>query len=226
VARPEGVKLVLASGSPRRTQILSEAGIMLEVFPATIDEDTFLDKSGELIQAVRELALAKALFVAELRPAEYVLGADTIVIFENEILGKPESSQQAVEMLRQLSGQQHTVVTGVAVVNPVGETRTKYVSTSVIFRSLNDDEITEYVSSGLPFDKAGSYGIQDSSFAPVASYDECYLNVVGLPMCATSELLEQSEFVTVGAIGCNGHSAHSIADFGYFDGSANTGLLK
>lgn len=224
--RSSGTKLVLASGSPRRAEILSDAGITLAIQPASVDEYAILANAPDLVSAVQQLALAKASDVAVSNFGEFVLGADTIVVFENEVFGKPESPEQANDMLNRLNGRRHQVITGVAVVNPVGESHTKFVSTSVVFRNLEDSEISEYVSTGRPLDKAGGYGIQDSSFAPVASYDECYLNVVGLPMCATSELLEQSEFVTVGAIGCNGHSAHSIADFGYFDGSANTGLLK
>ena len=199
-------RLILASGSPRRAEILSDAGIVLEISPADIDEDAVLANGGVLMDAVQTLALAKARSIASVRSGEYVLGADTIVVLNGEVLGKPGSVGQAVAMLQQLNGRQHDVITGVAVVNPAGETHTKHVSTSVIFRSLNDDEIANYVSSGSPLDKAGGYGIQDSSFAPVASYDECYLNVVGLPMCATSELLEQSGFPNPGEIACPGHA--------------------
>jgi len=95
-------------------------------------------------------------------------------------------------------------------VNPVGQSHTKFVSTSVVFRNLEDDEISKYVSSDLSLDKAGGYGIQDSSFAPVASYDECYLNVVGLPMCATSDLLEKSGFEIGESLACTGHSVPRV----------------
>ena len=203
-------KLVLASGSPRRAQILGDAGITLEVGPADIDEDAVFEAAlnGELSAAVQALALAKANSIAETRAGEYVLGADTIVVLDGEVLGKPGSADEAFSMLRMLNDRSHEVITGVAVVNPAGETHTKHVSTAVKFRRLDEDAITEYVSSGSPFDKAGGYGIQDDSFAPVASYDECYLNVVGLPMCATSELLEQSGFVLSVALNCDDHVAH------------------
>ncbi len=203
-------KLVLASGSPRRAQILGDAGITLEVVPADIDEDAVFESAlnGELSAAVQELALAKANSIAETRAGEYVLGADTIVVLDGEVLGKPGSADEAVSMLRMLNDRSHEVITGVAVVNPAGETHTKHVSTAVKFRRLDEDAIAEYVSSGSPFDKAGGYGIQDDSFATVASYDECYLNVVGLPMCATRELLEQSGFVLSVALNCDGHVAH------------------
>ena len=203
--------LVLASGSPRRAQILSEAGFSLEIAPADIDEDAVLTSAldGGLPSAVEALALAKAVSIADSHAGEYVLGADTIVVCDDELLGKPASKDEAVTMLRRLNDRSHEVITGVAVVNPAGETHTKHVSTVVKFRRLEEAEISEYVSSGSPFDKAGGYGIQDESFALVASYDECYLNVVGLPMCATSDLLEQSGFVLSGALKCAGHAAGS-----------------
>ena len=206
MARSEQYKLTLASGSPRRAQILSDAGFEFDVAPAEIDEDAFLVDVGDFSNAVQKLALAKAESIAARSQGGYVLGADTIVVLDGVVLGKPESVEQAHAMLRSLSGKSHEVITGIAIINPVGEPYTNYVRTSVIFRSLNDDEIANYVSSGSPLDKAGSYGIQDGSFAPVASYDECYLNVVGLPMCATSELLEQSGFPNPGGIACPGHA--------------------
>lgn len=199
--------LVLASSSPRRAQILGEAGLNIQVIPADINEDDAFVDGGSLIDSVEALALSKARVISELQPSSYVLGADTIVVLDDEVLGKPASETQAFEMLNRLSGRAHDVVTGIAVVNPAGETHTKHVSTRVKFRNLDDDEIAEYVYSGSPMDKAGGYGIQDRSFSPVASYDECYLNVVGLPMCATSELLEISGFVASSTIDCAGHSA-------------------
>jgi septum formation protein len=208
-----GIKLVLASGSPRRAEILSDAGITLAIEPASVDEDAILAKGPDLVSAVQNLALAKANFVAELNVGEYVLGADTIVVFENEVFGKPQSSTEALAMLNRLSGRRHEVITGVAVVNPTGKSQTKFVSTSVVFRKLEDSEIYEYVSTGLPLDKAGGYGIQDSSFSPVASYDECYLNVVGLPMCVSSHLLEESGFENGLPLECAGHAVSGNSDY-------------
>ena len=206
LASSEQHKLTLASGSPRRAQILSDAGFEFDVAPAEIDEDAFLVDAEDFSRAVQELALAKAESIAAERSGRYVLGADTIVVLDGVVLGKPVSADDAHAMLRSLSGKSHEVITGVAIINPLGESHTKFVSTSIIFRSLDDDEIANYVSSGSPLDKAGGYGIQDSSFAPVASYDECYLNVVGLPMCATSELLDQSGFPSSRGFACPGHS--------------------
>jgi septum formation protein len=198
-------KLILASGSPRRSEILSKAGVVLEVVPAAIDEDAFFIGGNDLPDVVQELALAKARAVVANREGEWVLGADTIVVLDGEVLGKPESPDSAVSMLQLLSGRSHEAITGVAVVDPAGESHTSHVSTSVIFRSLGDGEIAEYVATGSPLDKAGGYGIQDRSFLPVSSYDGCYLNVVGLPMCATSELLELAGFSVPGGIACPDH---------------------
>lgn len=198
---------MLASGSPRRAQILSEAGFDLEIVLADVDEDGILAQGDSLVEAVQSLALAKARSVADTRSGEYVIGADTVVVLDGDFLGKPETPEQAVAMLQRLNNRRHEVITGVGVINPAGETHAKHVSTSVKFRSLDEDAIANYVSSGSPFDKAGGYGIQDRSFAPVASYDGCYLNVVGLPMCATSELLEQSGLRGPGAVTCAGHFA-------------------
>jgi len=199
-------RLILASGSPRRSQILGEAGVAIEVIPASVDEDELLAAGGELNDAVQLLALAKAKSVAASRSGHYVLGADTIVVLDGDELGKPESASHATEMLNRLNGRAHIVTTGVAIISPSGESHMKRVSTSVMFRSLDDEAISEYVSSGSPLDKAGGYGIQDRSFAPVASYDECYLNVVGLPMCATSELLKESGFFKADGLSCPGHA--------------------
>ena len=208
-----GIKLVLASGSPRSAEILFDAGITLAIEPASVDEDAILAKEPDLVSAAQNLALAKAIFVAELNVGEFVIGADTIVVFENEVFGKPESSNEALVMLNRLNGRQHEVITGVAVVNPTGKSQTNFVSTSVVFRNLEGSEISEYVSTGLPLDKAGGYGIQDSSFSPVASYDECYLNVVGLPMCVSSDLLEESGFEIGMSLVCAGHAVSGNSDY-------------
>lgn len=214
MASSKQYKLVLASGSPRRAQILADAGFEFDVEPAEIDEDAFLVDAGDLSKAVEALALAKAESIAVVRSGEYVLGADTIVVLDGAVLGKPESADHAHAMLRSLSGKSHDVMTGVAIINSAGEPHTKHVSTSVIFRSLSEDEIANYVSSGSPFDKAGGYGIQDGSLKPVASYDDCYLNVVGLPMCVTSELFEQSGFPIPEGIACSGHARLDATESG------------
>ena len=197
--------LILASGSPRRAQILSEAGINFEVVAADIDEDRIFSRHGRLSDLVQQVALAKAKSIADAKSGTYVIGADTIVVLDDHMLGKPESPRDAIEMLQRLSGRSHVVMTGVAVIGEGGDSHTSYVATSVAFRELGESEIAEYVATGSPMDKAGSYGIQDNSLSPASSYDECYLNVVGLPMCATSELLEKSGVPVPGKISCPGH---------------------
>ena len=175
-----------------------------------IDESKAFSRSGTLFDLVQQVALAKAKSIADRRPEAYVIGADTIVVLDDHVLGKPKSPSDAGEMLHRLSGRSHTVMTGVAVIGDDGESLTGCVSTSVVFRDLGDRQIADYVASGSPMDKAGGYGIQDGFFAPVSSYDECYLNVVGLPMCTTSELLDKSGLRIPGIIPglnvCPGHA--------------------
>ncbi len=192
MTRPLSDVLILASGSPRRAEILSGAGFQLEVVPSGVDEKKIFTADMDLRRAVEHLALSKAKSVSVSRLNRYVLGADTIVVLDHRVLGKPESSGQATAMLNALSDRNHEVITGVAVIDPTGDSQTISVRTLVNMRRLALDEIANYVASGSPYDKAGGYGIQDRSFAPVTSYDDCYLNVVGLPMCATLELLQGS----------------------------------
>ena len=159
-------------------------------------------------RAVEHLALSKAKSVSVSRLNRYVLGADTIVVLDHRVLVKPESSAQATAMLNALSDRNHEVITGVAVIDPTGDYQTISVRTSVTMRRLRLDEIAKYVASGSPYDKAGAFGIQDRSFAPVTSYDDCYLNVVGLPMCATLELLQGSGLLKSDMFSpsiCDGH---------------------
>ena len=211
MATTNNSSLILASGSPRRAEILGDAGIKFTVAPVDIDEEFFLFSADNSLETrdpgevVRRLALEKARAVAANRSGAFVLGADTVVVLDGEILGKPESSANAVAMLHRLSGRAHEVLTGVAVVEPNGTIRTDFASTSVLFRKLERGEVADYVATGSPLDKAGGYGIQDSSLAPVESYDDCYLNVVGLPMCVTIRLLEKSGFNRFPEVVCGRH---------------------
>ena len=208
MTRPLSDVLILASGSPRRVEILSGAGFQLEVVPSGVDEKKLFTADTDLPRAVEHLALSKAKSVSVSRLNRYVLGADTIVVLDHRVLGKPESSAEATAMLHALSDRNHEVITGVAVIGPTGDYQTISVRTSVTMRRLALDEIANYVASGSPYDKAGGYGIQDRSFAPVASYGDCYLNVVGLPMCATIELLQGSGLLRSDMFStsiCDGH---------------------
>lgn len=181
--------LRLASGSPRRAQILREAGFAFEIEPSRTDERAPSSQAEPDAEAAL-LAATKAADVARLHPDELVLGADTLVVLNDRILGKPSGPSDAITVLRRLRGRTHLVVTGIALDGALGRvagTRT----TSVTFRKYTDGEIQHYVDSGLPIDKAGSYGIQDEPFRPAESIQGCYLNVVGLPMCLTTELMER-----------------------------------
>ena len=198
-------KLILASGSPRRAQILSKAGLEFVVRPANVDEDAVLGAESNIERAVQALASEKAGVSAETNNGSYVLGADTVVVLDDQILGKPESENHAAEMLGSLSGRAHDVITGIAVVDLNGIATTSFARTVVAFNELSDSLISDYVASGSPLDKAGGYGIQDSAFDPVARYDGCYLNVVGLPMCETAKLLDGAGFPLTGELQCEGH---------------------
>ena len=205
-------KLILASGSPRRAQILSKAGLEFVVRPANVDEDAVLGAESNIERAVQALASEKAERTAETSQGSYILGADTVVVLDDQILVKPESENHATEMLGSLSGRSHDVITGVAVVDLNGIATTSFARTVVTFNELSDSLISDYVASGSPLDKAGGYGIQDSAFDPVARYDGCYLNVVGLPMCETAKLLDGAGFLLTGELQCEGHSVSGGSD--------------
>ena len=173
--------LVLASASPRRSQLLRQVGFEFSVIPSDIPEPVEDDRSPE--RHVLDLALAKALKVAEGVESAIVVGADTIVVLDGEILGKPADEREAFSMLRKLSGRTHEVFTGFALVDrPSGKTTSGYEVTRVTFRPLLDEEIRRYIELDRPFDKAGSYGIQDRSALFVERIEGCYYNVVGFPL--------------------------------------------
>ncbi len=180
-------KLILASASPRRRDLLSRLGIPFEVVPAEIDEDF---GAGRPERVARRLAAAKAHAVAALRPQALVLAADTVVACRGGLLGKPRDAAEAQAMLRLLRGRIHRVVTAVAVLPP-GRRRplVDHAVTRVTMRRYTDENIAASVARGDPFDKAGAYAIQDDTFRPVESYDGCYCNVVGLPLWTAIRLL-------------------------------------
>jgi septum formation protein len=175
-------KLILASRSPRRLQLLKQIGMSPTVMPCDIPEA--FDPSLTPEENAAALALKKALHVAERIPEGVIVGADTIVVLEGEMLGKPDGPRDAVRMLSALSGKTHTVVTGFAIVDrPSGRQMTGTERTDVTFRELPLSEIEEYVGGGSPLDKAGAYGIQDDYGAVfVTRIEGCFYNVVGLPL--------------------------------------------
>lgn len=171
--------LILASGSPRRAELLRQ--INLDFTVATHDVDETQNVPTEPAACVRELARRKAQSVAINFPNQIVVGADTIVVIDEEILGKPKDPSEARQMLRRLSGRGHQVFSGVALVKN-GKTQTVVEKTRVIFRDLSWDEIDWYVRTGEPMDKAGAYGIQGLGAILVDHLEGCYFNVMGFPL--------------------------------------------
>jgi septum formation protein len=182
-------RLVLASASPRRRELLAQVGYDFHsVAPETDETPTAGETPGALVD---RLARAKAEAARRLLDdrSRVILAADTVVVLDDEILGKPTSPAVATAMLRKLSGRVHDVATGVAVVAP-SATRLITVTTIVEIRSLTDDEIAWYVATGEPLDKAGGYGIQGIGGSLVTRIDGSYSNVVGLPLAETVALLD------------------------------------
>jgi septum formation protein len=189
--------LYLASSSPRRQQLLAQAGIHFSRLAAAVDEEaltaSYRGEPGELGQY---LATAKAL---EARDALVksgkrgrILTADTTVLLEGRSLPKPRDSAEAAAMLRDLRGREHIVATGVALTEENGCIVAATSTTRVLMRDYSDAEISSYVASGDPLDKAGSYSIQHPAFQPVRAISGCHLGVIGLPMCIVNALLNQS----------------------------------
>lgn len=170
--------LVLASQSPRRAEILRQAGIPFVVRSTPVDETPRANELPE--DYVRRLAEEKALAVAA-RPDETVLGADTTVVIGNDLLGKPEDAADAVRMLEALSGRCHQVLTGICLRRPSGLVR-DFAATRVWFTLMTSREIEDYVASGEPMDKAGAYAIQGLGSKFIERIEGCYFNVVGLPV--------------------------------------------
>jgi MAF protein len=184
-------RLVLASSSPRRYELMQATGLSFEVARPDIDEtpqpgeaptDYVLRLSGEKAQAIaRSTSVDSA-----------ILSADTTVVHENEMLGKPANDADAIEMLRRLRGARHEVYTGVTVYDMAStKNLTRLTASHVLIRNLTDGEIAAYVASGDPMGKAGSYAIQNVEFHPVARLDGCYTNVIGLPLCTVCVLLAE-----------------------------------
>ncbi len=184
--------LVLASASPRRRELLQNAGIAFEVHPADIPEEP---RPGETARDCAErLAREKALTVAGQRPNEVVLGADTVVVVDGQILGKPFNASDATRMLRTLSGRQHQVITGICLVAS-SQPLVASATTLVTMSEITDEEIASYVASGEPMDKAGAYAIQGLASRWIPRIEGDYSNVVGLPVALVWRMLRQAGFV-------------------------------
>ena len=179
--------LILASGSPRRVELLRQVGVPFSVVPSLVEEnETAVKPAGLAI----ELALAKALEVAGRITGQWVLGADTVVVVGGEILGKPVNEKDAARMLRLLSGRSHFVTTGFAVVDPAGgAAHCQAPTTEVRVKTLCENEISGYIATGEPFGKAGAYAVQGVGAFLVGGLKGSYTNVVGLPLFQVLEAL-------------------------------------
>ena len=186
LARKTKPLLHLASSSPRRREILSALGLEFSVKAAAVDESPLADESAE--EMVLRLATAKAC-AAEVDPTCLVIGSDTAVVLDGEVLGKPADEGDAIAMLGKLSGRRHSVLTGVALRGPDG-VQTALSATEVSFREISRDEALAYWHSGEPRDKAGAYGIQGRGGAFVVAISGSYSGVVGLPVYETVQLLQ------------------------------------
>jgi septum formation protein len=186
--------LILASASPRRRELLTQAGYRFEVQPSSIPESR---RPGEdAIRFATRLAREKAEEVFARQPSTapvMVLGADTVVVCDGEVMGKPADAADATRMLLLLSGCTHQVVTGVAVVWDVGSAEVASEMTQVTMRTLSPEEVAGYVASGEPMDKAGAYAIQGYAGRWIPRIHGCYFNVVGLPLALVTSLLEGAE---------------------------------
>ncbi len=181
------MRFVLASGSPRRRELLAAAGFEFDVDPADVDETRHPDEAPAAY--VERIARAKAAAVAARHQGRTVVAADTLVLVDDAPLGKPADAADAARMLRLLSGRSHEVWTGVAVARN-GRTRYALERTQVWIRALSDAEIAWYVESGEPFDKAGAYAIQGLASRFVPRIDGSWSNVVGLPVATVLQLLD------------------------------------
>lgn len=195
-ASPAGRRLVLASRSPRRRELMAALRPSADQIAPERPEPP--RRSGESPEGfVTRLSLAKASEVSERAGDAVVIGADTAVVLGGDVLGKPAGPEDATAMLRRLRAKSHRVVTGLTVLDSAsGVSRMAYRTTDVHMRPYVDEEIAAYVASGEPLDKAGGYAVQDAAFRPAESVDGCYLNVVGLPLCEVLRLLDETGVAT------------------------------
>ena len=184
-------RLVLASESPRRRELLALLGVEFDVRPTDVVEDVGDGARADII--TRRLAREKAEAARLVDPDVWILAADTVVVHQGLILGKPRDAREAREMLGSLRGQTHEVITAVAVLPPRQRSvLIRHSVTMVTMRTYSDEEIDASISRGDPFDKAGGYAIQADALRPVESYAGCYCNVMGLPLWPTIELLQKA----------------------------------
>ena len=185
------MKLILASASPRRAQILHDAGLSFAVVSSAIDETPYPSETPQ--QLVQRLADAKAdLVAARAVGPSIIIAADTVVVLEGQILGKPRSTDDARRMLQLFSGRTHSVITGVSLIRLPEILRRQFVETTLVhFAPLSSDEISRYLSTEEPYDKAGAYAIQGRAGRYIPRIEGCYFNIVGLPLSRTLAALHE-----------------------------------
>jgi septum formation protein len=187
------LKLVLASSSPRREEILEQLNLKFTIVPSKIDEENF--KSSDPVELVKLLAAEKAKSVSNLVEDAIIIAADTVVVHKDQILGKPSGKLEAKKMLKKLSSDQHQVITGIAVLNSSsGESYLDHNITEVKMTALSEQEINSYVDTGEPLDKAGSYAIQGFGGLFVEEIRGSYYSVMGLPIHQLAKLLDKFNY--------------------------------
>lgn len=183
-------KIILASRSPRRKQLLEQIGLEFEIDPSNYEEDmTLKTKPRELTEF---LSLGKAKDVAQRHRNSIIISADTIVAVDDEVFGKPKTPEKAKYMLQKLSGRAHSVITGFTIINTeTNEQITKSVETKVYFKDISDEEMDAYIATGEPLDKGGGYAIQGKAALFVEKIEGDYFNIVGLPILVLTEELKK-----------------------------------
>lgn len=190
----ETADIILASASPRRSELMDLAGIPCRIVPADICEDVLPGEKPA--EHVMRLSREKAEAVSGKTDGHFFIGADTVVVLDDRIMGKPGNEEEAHEMLSALSGRAHQVITGITVfVKKTTVCVSQAVQTEVFFKDLTESEISRYIASGCPMDKAGAYAIQGGAIHFIRSINGSYSNVIGLPMTELYELLQTVQAV-------------------------------
>lgn len=186
------MKIILASASERRQELLFRLVDNFEIEVSKFDENT-VQFQGDIDQYVKAVALGKALDVKSRNNGDaIIISADTVVVYNGKILGKPKDKQEAFKMLQSLQGKSHFVYSGIVVINTkTNKTKQESLGTKVTFSEISDEEILEYIETGEPLDKAGSYGIQGRGGVFVKGIEGCYYNVVGLPINKLKSMLDE-----------------------------------
>ena len=187
---PDNKRFILASASPRRKLLLEKAGFEFDIIPSEVDESAFDTESVSSVDHTKELALAKAKDVALKYPSQLVMGADTVVDFEGEIIGKPDDAEHAEEITRKLFSTPHKVITGIALVKIVDKIEIVEADVTIVYpKQLTEDQIAEHIRKEDWKGKAGAYGIQETGDEFVERIEGSFTNVIGLPMELSERLL-------------------------------------